>query len=381
MFQKVSGKKAILLLLVLIMLTIVMVGCKRDIETDSESNQNNTDIEENTIRTIVDMAGREIEIPHKINKVYSAIPIGTVLIYTIDPNKLVAKNFKTSPMEEKYLAKEFIDLPVLGNYIVGDTANEEQILEAKPDVIVYTGEINDSWKQEVDKIQGKLGIPVVMVAGGLQKTYEAYEFLGELLDEKHRAKELGEYCKQVLDKTEEISSKIPQDKRIKIYYAIGEDGLASYPAGKTMHSELVNLINGINVVNVGDENPYMRVEVSMEQILNWDPDVIITNKAEARGGGGTDLRTKLLKDGKWSNINAIKSKKIYEIPSTPFSWFGEPPSVARIMGLKWIGSIIYPQYFEFDLENEAKDFYKKFYNIELTENNLNEILNNSILKQ
>lgn len=381
MFQKILNKKIISLLLVLIMLMTVITGCKQSLDIDNKSGQNDTDIEKSTTRTITDMAGREIEIPYEINKVYSAIPIGTVLIYTIDPNKLIAKNFKTSPMEEKYMAKEYVNLPVLGTYIVGDTANEEQILQAKPDVIAYTGEINDKWKQEVDNLQKKLGIPIVMVSGKLQEVYEAYEFLGELLNEKDRAKELGEYCKQVLNKTKEISSKIPQDKRTKIYYAVGEKGLMSYPAGNTMHSELINLINGINVVNVGDENPYMGTQVSMEQILNWNPDVIITNKAEARGGNGFDLRTKLLKDDKWSGVKAVKDKKVYEIPSTPFSWFGQPPSVARIMGLKWIGGIMYPQYFEFDLKSDAKEFYKKFYNIELTEDDLDEILSNSIPEQ
>ena len=389
MLKKYSAKTdKLALLLIIILLAVSVTGCFKKSENSSQQDINQTETEdqsnqqgENTIRTIRDMAGREVEVPHEINGVYSAIPIGTVLIYTINPNKLIAKNFKTSPMEEKYMTEEFVNLPVLGNYIVGDTASEEQILQTKPDVIVYTGEINDKWKQEVDKLQERLGIPFVMVSGQLQEVHEAYEFLGELLNEKHRVQELGEYCKQVLDEVEEIASKIPQDKRTKIYYAIGEEGLMSYPAGKTMHSELINMINGINVVNVGDENPYMRVEVSMEQILNWNPDVIITNKAGARGGSGIDLRAKLLKDSKWSDINAVKNKKIYEIPSVPFSWFGEPPSVARIMGLKWVGSIMYPQYFEFDLKNEAKEFYEKFYNIKLTEDNLDEILNNSIPKQ
>ena len=114
MLKKYSAKTdKLALLLIIILLAVSVTGCFKKSENSLQQDINQTETEdqsnqqgENTIRTIRDMAGREVEVPREINGVYSAIPIGTVLIYTINPNKLIAKNFKTSPMEEKYMTEE-----------------------------------------------------------------------------------------------------------------------------------------------------------------------------------------------------------------------------------------------------------------------------------
>lgn len=372
MFNGFLNKKIIpvSIILSLVLIAIGLAGCS------IANNKNTISGNGDATRTITDMSGREVVIKKEVKSVFSATPIGTVLIYTINPNKLMAKNFKLSELEKKYTVKEYHDLPVLGTYIMGDTANEEEILKLNPDIVLYTGIINDSWKTEVEKTQERLGIPIIMVDGSLKNLKNTYEFLGELLDEKERVKDLGEYCESTIKEAEKIVSKIPEEQKKKVYYAAGEDGLRTYSA-ENIHSEIINLAGGVNIVNIKAENGYP--QVSIEQLLNWNPDIIIANKLEARGGETNEaIRTKILKNNRMANLKAVKEKNVYEVPCAPFNWFGQPPSVARILGVKWLGNLLYPNEFDFDIKEEAKEFYENFYFYTLTDDNLEEIMSNAI---
>ncbi|MGI5880252.1 MAG: ABC transporter substrate-binding protein [Syntrophomonadaceae bacterium] len=376
MSNKYAKLKAISIVLTLMLIVTGLTGCAN---TEKQSNPNPE--KEATTLTLTDMAGRQVVVPKAINKVYSAVPIGTVMIYTIDPGKLGALNFKLSELEKKYTVEEHHNLPVLGNYIMGSTANEEDILKLDPDIIVYVGIINDSFKAQVEEAQQRLGIPIVMVDGNLKNAPAAYEFTGKLLGEEKRAGELAEYCRQTLAEAEKTAGKIPEDSKARVYYACGADGLMTYVSGN-IHSEVIDIVGGKNIAEIKVTNPYQNTQLSMEQLMKWNPDLIITNKVEARGGEGgpVALRTKILENSNLGNLEAVKNQQIYEIPCAPFSWFGQPPSVARILGIKWLGNLLYPDEFKYDIKKEAKDFYKLFYNYDLTDQDLEELMSNATRK-
>ncbi|NLE73119.1 MAG: ABC transporter substrate-binding protein [Actinobacteria bacterium] len=329
---------------------------------------------EATTRVLTDMAGREVVVPAKVERVFSAIPIGTVLLYTLDPAILCAKNFDLSDMERLYTVDSYQALPVMGTYIVGDTTNIEELLELKPDVVLYAGFINDQWKTQVYAAQKRLGIPVVMVDSALDKTPETYTLIGELIGQETRAKELSDYCKNTIDEAKQISATI--DSARSIYYAAGEV-LSTYAKG-SIHSELIDFVGGDNVVVVESKSPFARVTVVWEQLLNWNPDMIITNSPHTRGGAASDVRTELLTNSKYSDMTAVQNSEVFTIPCAPFNWFGEPPSVARILGIKWLGSLMYPDKYDYDMVAETKAFYSKFYHLELTDAQFDQITENSL---
>lgn len=382
MKKKHPNKSLIALLLVFMLIMMVLTGCSSLEEENAMDSVADSDAdfleEESSTVAITDMFGREVLVPGDIQKIYSAIPIGTVLVYTLAPEKLVAKNFKLSELEKKYTVESYHDLPVLGTYIVGDTANEEDILNLAPDIIMYTGILDDSWGAKVEEIQERLGIPIVMVDGDLKSVAAAYEFMGKLLGEEERAEQLSEYCRQTLVEAAEIAGNIPEEEKTRVYYATGADGMMTYASGN-IHSELIEIVGGKNIDEV-ESGYFFNQNLSAEQLLKWNPQVILTNKPGARGeeGADTSLRSRMLENENLHDLAAIKDEHVYEIPCAPFSWFGQPPSVARILGVKWLGNLLYPELFTCDIKAEAEEFYRLFYCYDLSEQGWLELTGNAL---
>ena len=387
-----SNKKVTALILALILLMSIVSGCANNddartdktsataVETknkkskakDTTKEDDNKDLE--GTRTITDMAGREVEVPKSINKVFTTSPVGTIALYSIDPKKVAGLNSEISPDEAKYLDSEFQKLPVLGKYKDASSGNEEEILAANPDVIISMGDVDDKWIGDANESQERIGIPFLMIDGALDNLDETYKFLGDLLGEEERAKELGDYCKDTIENSKELASKISDDEKVSVYYADGDQGLVTNVAG-SLHTQAIDIVGAKNAAEVEVQASSGGVDVSMEQVLNWNPQKIIATQ----GRDGSDGAYEVIKsDDKWSTIDAVKNGEVYAIPDAPFNWFDRPPSVNRILGVRWLGNILYPEVFDIDIKQETKDFYEMFYHRELTDTEVDEILENAV---
>jgi iron complex transport system substrate-binding protein len=58
----------------------------------------------------------------------------------------------------------------------------------------------------------------------------------------------------------------------------------------------------------------------------------------------------------------------------PFGWVDFPPSVNRLIGLWWLGRILYPDLFKEDLRELTRDFYFKFYHVTPTDAQIDHVL-------
>jgi iron complex transport system substrate-binding protein len=93
--------------------------------------------------------------------------------------------------------------------------------------------------------------------------------------------------------------------------------------------------------------------VSMEQVLLWQPDVILFAPGSTYENAATDPL--------WLKLNAMKEGRYYEIPGEPYNWLGRPPAVNRLLGVKWLGNLLYPDIYKYDMAAEAQKFFKLFY--------------------
>ncbi len=83
---------------------------------------------------------------------------------------------------------------------------------------------------------------------------------------------------------------------------------------------------------------------------------------------------------KQSGVTAIQKGRYYEIPAEPYHWLTEPPSVNRILGIRWLGNLLYPKFYEYDMIQETKDFYELFWHYELQDTEAQELLARSTYK-
>ncbi|HSH43050.1 MAG TPA: hypothetical protein VK973_13070, partial [Arenicellales bacterium] len=79
-------------------------------------------------------------------------------------------------------------------------------------------------------------------------------------------------------------------------------------------------------------------------------------------------------DPLWRDITAVRRGRVYLSPTAPFGWIDRPPSINRIIGLKWLSALFYPERIELDLRHATREFYKLFYHVDLSEDRLDDLI-------
>lgn len=322
--------------------------------------------EEATSKTVTDMAGRTVEVPIKLEKVYGGDPVGTLMLYTLAPSKLLGWNYELNALEKKYILPEYQQLPAYG---MGDTVNVEAIIKDGAQMAISVTAINEKSKASADKLQEQIGMPVVMIDSELIRSYEAYTFLGEVLGEEEKAKELAAYAQRIVEGVKNIS--IEETQRVKVYYGNGETSLNTAPKGSSA-SEVLDLVQVENVAHI--EGAKGRVDISLEQLMTWNPSVMLINGEPKQDLTGNSAAQAILAHPDFQTIDAVKDKKVYGIPKTPFSWIDRPSGPNRLIGSVWLGELAYENSYSYDLKEEVKTFYDLFYHVELTDEEIESLL-------
>jgi len=303
--------------------------------------------------------------------------MGTILVYTLDPSLLVGWNYQPAPGEQALLLEPYRNLPVIGGWFGKDTTgNLEKIMQAHPDVMISMGDPLGT--AQAERVQAQTHIPVFVIKGGLENFPAAYVKAGELLGNAPRAAMLAEECRRTMEEIRQKVGGIPPEKRRRYYYAEGPKGQETEPASSS-HVESMNFAGGINVASgVAEQKGYGHSPVSMEQVLRWNPEVIITGYDHSSSPG--EFYKNVWTDTRWKNVTAVRTRQVYETPQYPFCWIDRPPSVNRIIGIKWLAHVFYPELFPYDIRNETRRFYAVFYQLQLSEAQLDEVLATAVRK-
>ena len=350
-------KKTITLFLALCML-FAAFGCEK--KNESEEPVSGT-------FTFTDSVGRTVELPTNIERVAISGPLAQIVVFALCPEKLVGIAQKWSPVAEKYLATEYYQLPELGQLYGGKgELNLETLLASGAQVVIDVGEPKGSIKEDIDALSEQTGIPFVHITATISTMGDAYRKLGELLHMPDEAEALASYCDAVYARAVRIADGVD---KVNLLYITGDKGL-NVIAKNSYHSEVIDLLsNNLAVV----DNPSSKGtgnEVDMEQILNWNPDVILFAPGSIYDSVGSDPL--------WSGISAIQNGRYYEVPEGPHNWMGFPPSVQRILGLLWMAKLLYPEAADYDLYTEVAEYFRLFYHCELSEDAFSELVQNSI---
>ena len=363
-------QQLVALLLTLVMVLGMFAGCSQTPTPTSEPVETESPSEPGP-REITDMAGRTVTVPVEIESVFSTGAAAAIYLYTLVPDLLLGWNYELNEIEKSIILEKYHDLPCFGQ---GNSVNYEAVIAANPTIALNVGTINDTMISDCDALSESLGIPVIAVDGDLLAAPEAYRFLGELFGVQEQAEKLAAYAEETCSDIANMN--IPEDEKVRIYYGSGEDSLETAPAGSS-HAQIIDMVNAINVADLelGDGS---RVQISAEQLLAWDPDVIVVNGEPKSNMSGSSAADAIVNDPVFATLAAVQELKVYGTPTAPFSWVDRPPGPNRIIGIRWLSGLIYPEYLNFDVDEEVREFFSLFYHVDLTDEQLEALYNGTL---
>lgn len=157
------------------------------------------------------------------------------------------------------------------------------------------------------------------------------------------------------------TSRLRDSEKPSVYYVRGPDALSTHGAneniswfGQMAGADMLVRRSGMSGI----------AQVSMEQIVVWNPEVIFVGRQYS-----PDL---ILRDPRWQQIRAVRSRRVHVIPDGVFYWDG---SSEGILLLLYLAKTLHPALFaDLDLRHEITDYYRRFYRYALSPRELDLML-------
>ena len=315
--------------------------------------------------SVQDMYGRTIEVPGDIKHFLCTGSLEMLMAFMIAPDKISGLNFAPNGnlLNEKYRS-----LPIVGGWFGKQSGNYEEFIALGPDVII------EGREDALTERQAKFGsIPVIGLKTGesLRDYPAAMQFLGNLLNKNKDTDRLLDYYETALRFADGVKESKSAAEKVTVYYAEGNNGLSTDPAGSA-HTELIDMCGGLNVADISLAKGYGMIDVSMEQVFMWDPDIIIIGRASQ-----AELYSTIMNDSRWQKLRAVREGKVFVRPEDPFSWFDGPTGPNQVVGIYWMVHQLYPEQITLNkLKEKVKEFYQLFYHYDLSETELARLLGN-----
>lgn len=343
-----------LVLVALILSLFVLTSCGN---TNQNAKSDGSTSEKKT-RIVVDMKGNEIEIPEKVNTyVDSWFAHNSISVLLKNAEGMVVTC--CNPKEHAWMFKVSDNMYKAKFAEFSATMNLEEIISLKPDVVFGS---NEKYREMFNNV----GLPFINCSftnfDEMKKSIKltAEVFGGSAID---KADKYIEYLDKKLKEVKEITDTVHEEDRTTIVhgstlYEMGVDGK------NTIIDEWINYSGGINLA-ASDIDGNLKT-MTLEQLLVWDPDVLITGRDE------TEVE-KIMTDEGWKNLKAVKNNRVYANPRGVFAW--DRYGFEEALQFQWCAKILYPELFEYlDIKKELIKFYKDFLGYNLSESDAEKIL-------
>ena len=324
--------------------------------------------------SFTDDCGRTVELPAEITRIAPSGSVANMFLAAAAPEYMVSISDKYSEEQCAYLGAELSALPITGSLYGGKgDANLEAILAAAPQLIIDMGDKRGDTADALDALQAQTGIPCVFIAADLPNMADAFRTLGALLaDKAGRCAELAGYVEETVSLAEETAAKIPESERVSVMYTTGTDGLGTNSRGSTQ-AQVIELVGGVNAIETAEVvNKSGGNIINMEQLYLFDPDVIIFTQGS--------IYDTVASETAWQKLDAVSDGRYYEAPCMPYGWLSNPPSMNMLLGIRWLGNLLYPDYYEFDMVAETQRAYRTLWDYDMSAAEAQALLSRSTLK-
>lgn len=357
---------------------MALAACSNNTEqasTEEKGKEVQTTAEE---KIIVDQAGTEVAIPGKVESIVSGgiLPyFHTWYVATNSTKEIIAMHPNSyNAAENSMLAKLSPDvLNASTDFVKNGETNIEELMKLNPDVYFELSTNEKTIEQARKAGITTVGIKAIDAAAAEPlATFSSWlELTGQIANTTERADRFLEEGTKVQDEIIEKIKDLKSEEKPNalMLYQLSDQSITV--SGKGFFGN--QWLNATGANDVAEKDVQGRKDVNMEQIYEWNPEIIyLTNFTPIQPD---DLYNNTIAGQDWSQVEAVKNKQVYKIPLGIYRWF--PPSGDAPLMLKWLAGHNQPELFDYDMNKEIRTYYKDFYNYDVTDEEIHSILNPS----
>lgn len=303
-------KKVTLVLMMITLFAMGLISC-------GNSNRNSAKNESSIYPlTLTDSYGEEVTLDKVPEKIVSAAPNMTELVYKLGAgDKLVGRT--------KYCdyPEEALNVESIGTL---KTPDIEKIISLEPDLVLASTHFNEENAQKLENA----GIKVLSLyeENNVDGVYTMIDTLGKALNKQSEADKTIEEMKSTIN---EVTEKVSKLEAPTVYYVVGFGDGGNYTAPEnTFVGQLIKLAGGNNIVPASDSWSY-----SLEALIEADPEIIVV---------GEGLKESFKSAPTYNNLTAVKNDKVYEIDNNLLDRQG----YRNAEGVKKLAEIFHPEAFK-----------------------------------
>ncbi|MEA3424347.1 MAG: ABC transporter substrate-binding protein [Bacillota bacterium] len=343
---------------VMSLMMITVVGC-----SDGKTVESN-DVAEEAIDEIrvVDCSEREVVLKSEAKRIVDLTYLEGVrtLIQLGAEDRLVGMSandhhgfMADGPLKSVYktainVAPELKDLPNVGSY---KEPNIEKIIDLKPDLIFVLWDK----KEYADTLSKQLNVPVMCVGGYGSFNLEMFNAVGKAIGKEDRAVGLIEFTRERIERITDITDNIPTEEKKRIFYWIRTLG----DPQTNGRYEAFELAGAMNVAAEGNLIPYGKYKTTIEQVVKWNPDVILRQTATIGDVEGFNTIEIIKENQIIKSVEAIKNNDIFPTKGQMRGY----DVATELTEVYYIAKLLYPDEFkDLDVAKEGDEIMKEFYN-------------------
>jgi iron complex transport system substrate-binding protein len=344
----------VILMLLMLMQVFMLSGCGKT-EEDTPTAPETPAAQD---KTVVDMAGRTVVLPTEIKTIATFGSIGVINSFVElfgEGDKIMNEMSPSFTKNDKW-KYQYVFAPQIAQGPVFENANREilieEVLAAKPDLSICMT------KETADLLEGK-GLTVVFLKWSeLADVEKCVNLLGQVFGKEDVAADYLKYFEEKVANAEKLTANLGDQEKKKVLYG----SVTTYTQPHLIAEWWISAAGGLSVTDNGrDAEKY---EYTMEDILAWNPDVMITSDPMA---------DEIKAESRMKDIAAVKDNAIYLVPTVAHVWGNRTPE--QPLTIMWAMHKLYPEIMTQDmLSEEIKYFYSHFFKTDLTDQQVAEII-------
>lgn len=326
--------------------------------TESKDSKDDSEKSSGT-RVVVDQTGTEVELPENVERIADFWHANNQVVLLLGGgDKLVTTTEAIKGLP--WFAKVYPRINEVPALVKGHDFNVEELIAENPDVVIVANH------EQAETVRSA-GLKAVEV------TFQNFDELKETVnitakvigpDAEKRAKEYTDYLDVNIKYVEDKLKDIKDEDKPKVLHIAGGEELTKIDGAKSMIGAWMDVSGSVN--SISDEANL--ATITLEEIIESNPDIIIIGGTQSKEG-----IDKIKNDPAWADVTAVKEDKLIRNPVGTFNW--DRYSAEEALQILWAAKLFHPDKFEdLDMVEKTKEFYKKFYEYDLTDDEADRIL-------